>query len=68
MALLFNPPAPNTPYFTPLQRTPAGTAVESQPDGKAVPSLFKPIKIRGVEFQNRLWVGVIPLNPFAAYS
>ena len=46
-----NPPAPGVPYFTPAQYPAAGTA-----DGENVPLLFKPIKIRGVEFQNRIWV------------
>ncbi|KAH9893611.1 FMN-linked oxidoreductase [Cubamyces lactineus] len=59
----FNRPAPNTPYFTPAQFPPAGTAVDPQPDGKPVPTLFKPLKIRGVEFQNRLW-----LSPLDQYS
>ena len=49
-------PAPNVPYFVPAQYPPAGTAFNPQPDGKPIPTLFKPIKIRGVEFQNRIWV------------
>ncbi|KAJ3556811.1 hypothetical protein NM688_g1811 [Phlebia brevispora] len=51
-----NTPAPNVPYFTPAQVPPAGTAVDPQPDGKPIPKLFQPLKIRGVEFQNRIWV------------
>lgn len=55
MAQFITEAAPNTPYFTPAQRPPAGTAAPSK-DGTPIPSLFQPIKIRGVEFQNRLFV------------
>jgi hypothetical protein len=63
--LLFNPStimseintaAPGIPYFTPEQNPPSGTAVNPQPDGKAIPKLFQPIKIRGVQFHNRIFV------------
>lgn len=54
----FNAPAANTSYFTPAQYPPAGTAYDPQPDGKPIPPLFKPIKIRGVEFHNRIWVRI----------
>ncbi|KAH9930809.1 hypothetical protein B0H21DRAFT_836822 [Amylocystis lapponica] len=60
---LFNAPAPGVPYFTPAQYPAAGTAVEPQPDDKPLPKLFQPIKIRGVEFQNRIW-----LSPLCQYS
>ncbi|KAI0684328.1 FMN-linked oxidoreductase [Earliella scabrosa] len=63
MAPLFNAPAPNVPYYVPRQYPPAGTAFDPQPDGKPIPSLFQPIKIRGVEFQNRIW-----LSPLCQYS
>lgn len=56
MAPQFNAPAPNTSYFTPAQYPVAGTALDPQPDGRPIPLLFKPLKIRGVEFQNRIWV------------
>ncbi|KAI9061968.1 FMN-linked oxidoreductase [Trametes sanguinea] len=59
----FNRPAPNTSYFTPAQYPPAGTAMDPQPNGKPIPTLFKPLKIRGVEFQNRIW-----LSPLCQYS
>ena len=49
-----NPPAPGIPYYTPAQYPPAGAAAED--DHNKVPTLFKPIKIRGVEFHNHLWV------------
>ena len=66
----FNRPAPNTSYFTPAQFPPAGTAVDPQPDGKPIPTLFKPLKIRGVEFQNRIWVRLAssPYTPLRSYS
>ena len=67
MASLFNAPAPNVPYYVPRQYPPAGTAFDPQPDGKPIPSLFQPIKIRGVEFQNRIWVRP-PLTLSAAES
>ncbi|KAI0700011.1 FMN-linked oxidoreductase [Cerioporus squamosus] len=51
MAPMFNAPAPNVPYFVP------------RPDGKPIPTLFQPVTIRGVEFQNRIW-----LAPMCQYS
>ncbi|KZT66250.1 FMN-linked oxidoreductase [Daedalea quercina L-15889] len=58
-----NAPAPNVPYFAPAQYPPAGTALDPQPNGKPIPTLFKPLKIRGVEFQNRIF-----LSPLCQYS
>ncbi|KAF6764259.1 NADH:flavin oxidoreductase/NADH oxidase [Ephemerocybe angulata] len=55
--------APNAPYFTPIQDPPAGTAVVPQPSGKDVPTLFQPLTIRGVTFQNRIF-----LSPLCQYS
>ncbi|TFY60882.1 hypothetical protein EVJ58_g4864 [Rhodofomes roseus] len=46
--------APNTSYFTPLQDPPAGTAFDPQSDGKPIPKLFQPIRIRGLQLQNRI--------------
>ncbi|KAI0948189.1 hypothetical protein AcW1_009770 [Taiwanofungus camphoratus] len=63
MLVIINSPAPNVPYFTPAQNPPAGTAVKPQPDGEAIPKLFTPLKIRGVEFQNRIF-----LSPLCQYS
>ena len=51
-----NKAAPGIPYFTPEQDPPAGTALDPQPGGKPIPKLFQPFKIRGAEFQNRIWV------------
>jgi len=55
--------APNVPYFTPAQNPPSGTAVNPQPDGKQIPTVFQPIKIRGLELQNRIF-----LSPLCQYS
>ncbi|PCH34982.1 FMN-linked oxidoreductase [Wolfiporia cocos MD-104 SS10] len=62
-SFIFNAPAPNVPYYTPAQNPAAGTAVDPQPNGKPIPKLFQPLKIRGVEFQNRIF-----LSPLCQYS
>lgn len=51
-----NKPAPGISYFTPAQVPAAGTAYDPQPDGKPIPKLFQPIKIRGTTFHNRIFV------------
>ena len=48
--------AQGVPFFVPAQLPAAGTALDPQPNGTAIPTLFQPIKIRGLELQNRLWV------------
>ncbi|KAL7266684.1 NADH-dependent flavin oxidoreductase [Rhizina undulata] len=63
-----NTPAPNTPYFTPLQSPPSGTAapLESQPvvnTAEKFPPLFKPLKIRDAEFPNKIFCA-----PMCMYS
>jgi len=63
MPTIVTAPAPNTPFFTPGQFPASGTAVNPQPDGKPIPKLFQPLKIRGVEFHNRIW-----LSPLCQYS
>lgn len=50
-------------YFTPAQVPSAGTALDPQPCGGQIPKLFQPLKIRGVEFQNRIF-----LSPMCQYS
>ncbi|KAK0186354.1 FMN-linked oxidoreductase [Armillaria mellea] len=55
--------APGVSFFTPAQNPPAGAALVPQPDGKQIPSLFQPITIRGVTFQNRIF-----LSPLCQYS
>lgn len=51
-----NVAAKGIPYFTPAQNPPAGTALDPQADGKPVPKLFQPLKIRGMVMQNRIMV------------
>ena len=46
-----NVPAPNTPYFTPIQFPSSGTALKIDEN---TPTIFTPLKIRDVEFQNRI--------------
>ncbi|TDL25125.1 FMN-linked oxidoreductase [Rickenella mellea] len=55
--------AANTSSYTPAQNPPSGTALDPQPDGRPIPKLFQPIKIRGVKFQNRIF-----LSPMCQYS
>ncbi|KAJ7643429.1 FMN-linked oxidoreductase [Mycena polygramma] len=40
-----------------------GSALDPQPDSKPIPTLFQPIRIRGVDFQNRIF-----LSPLCQYS
>ncbi|KAG0650607.1 NADPH dehydrogenase [Hyphodiscus hymeniophilus] len=53
-----NTAAPNAPYYTPIQSPPVGTALSPNP-----PTIFTPLKIRDVTFQNRIWVA-----PMCMYS
>ncbi|KAF8574531.1 FMN-linked oxidoreductase [Ramaria rubella] len=59
--LLFNRPAPNISYFTPAQAPRAGTTYGAT--SGQLPRVFTPIKIRGVEFHNRIFV-----SPMCQYS
>ncbi|CCC09389.1 unnamed protein product [Sordaria macrospora k-hell] len=56
-----SPAAQGVPYYTPAQTPPAGTALKTS-EGD-VPTLFTPLKIRGVELQNRFAVA-----PMCTYS
>ena len=58
---LVNKPAKGISYYTPAQEPPAGTAILK--DGQKAPKLFQPLKIRGMEMQNR-----IMLSPLCQYS
>ncbi|XXH02066.1 NADH-dependent flavin oxidoreductase [Hypoxylon texense] len=58
-----NKAAEGVPFFTPAQVPPAGTALNPQPDGTPIPKLFTPLTIRGVTFQNRIF-----LSPLCQYS
>ena len=53
-----NPPAVGAPYYTPAQTPPSGSAISENP-----PKLFKPLTVRGVTFQNRIF-----LAPLCQYS
>lgn len=53
--LIINRRAPKLSYFTPAQSPPSGTAKYIFKDAQ-LPKLFTPLKIRGVEFQNRIFV------------
>ncbi|KAI1206415.1 FMN-linked oxidoreductase [Annulohypoxylon truncatum] len=59
MSSIVNKGVPNAPFYTPVQGPPAGTAL----DQATAPTLFKPLKIRGVELQNRFVV-----SPMCMYS
>ncbi|KAL1958194.1 hypothetical protein VTO42DRAFT_5049 [Malbranchea cinnamomea] len=61
--IIRNVPAPNAPYFTPLQDPPAGTAKVPQPNGAPIPKLFQPLTVRKVTFHNRIF-----LSPLCQYS
>lgn len=59
----YNKPAEGVPFFTPAQEPPAGTALDPQPKNATIPKLFQPLTIRGVTFQNRIFV-----SPMCQYS
>lgn len=56
---LENVAAANTPYFTPAQDPPTGTALHPE----TAPTLFKPLTIRGLTLHNRFVV-----SPMCQYS
>lgn len=58
----YNDPAPGVSFYTPHQSPVAGTALDPQPNGKPIPKVFQPIKIRGLEFQNRIFVEWLRLS------
>jgi 2,4-dienoyl-CoA reductase-like NADH-dependent reductase (Old Yellow Enzyme family) len=58
-----NKAAPGISYFTPLQSPPAGTALGMLDGSSKIPKLFTPLKLRGIEIQNR-----IALSPLCQYS
>jgi len=60
---LRNKAAPGVSYFTPLQQPPAGTAIGMLDGSSNIPKLFKPLKLRGLQLQNR-----IALSPLCQYS
>ena len=52
-----NKAAPGISYFTPAQVPASGTALAVE-DCEEMPLLFQPLKIRGVEFHNRIFVSL----------
>lgn len=54
---------PGIPYFNPIQKPPPGTFLGMLDSTKTRPKLFDSIKIRGLTFQNRIWV-----SPMCQYS
>ncbi|KAK9365647.1 hypothetical protein V1509DRAFT_655321 [Lipomyces kononenkoae] len=54
--------APGVPYYTPAQDPPAGSLLSADAVA-SVPKAFTPVTIRGVTFQNRIWV-----SPMCQYS
>lgn len=57
-----NVAAKNAPYYTPEQNPPSGTA-KGVKNGGELPKLFTPLTVRGLTFQNRLF-----LAPLCQYS
>ncbi|KAI3530855.1 hypothetical protein CSPX01_14589 [Colletotrichum filicis] len=65
LELIENPAAKNTPYYTPSQSPPSGTAIlpSTTTTTTPLPKLFTPLKIRSLTLQNRLF-----LAPLCQYS
>ncbi|KAL1405417.1 hypothetical protein Q8F55_009048 [Vanrija albida] len=61
----FKAPSADYPTFLPVQPTTIGAALPAadHPQNSNLPQLFEPIKIRGVEWPNRMWVA-----PMCMYS
>lgn len=57
-----NKAAPGIPYYTPAQEPPAGTAK----DPSSAPTLFQPLRIRGVTLHNRIVVA--PMCTYSAHD
>lgn len=64
--VIVNRPAPRQAHFAPLQEPAAGTFKHSKSEdgNKDIPKVFTPLKIRGVEFQNRVFVSLSSLIQF----
>lgn len=60
---IYNEAAKGISYYTPAQKPPAGTASDPQPDGRPLPKLFQPLKIRRMTMQNRIMVCVFSRGP-----
>ncbi|RYO92492.1 hypothetical protein DL766_006903 [Monosporascus sp. MC13-8B] len=62
MESIDNPAASGISYYTPAQEPPSGTCFGTK-DGGSVPKVFTPLTIRGLKFQNRIF-----LSPLCQYS
>ncbi|KAK6614374.1 NADH:flavin oxidoreductase/NADH oxidase [Botrytis cinerea] len=60
---VINAGAENVSYFTPAQNPPSGTAVDPSLKAQIIPKLFQPLNMRGVTFQNRIWVNTMAYVP-----
>lgn len=58
--ITYNSPAPDVPFFTPKHHTSPGTPLDPNAD---VPTLFRPLNIRGAQLRNRILVA-----PMCQYS
>ncbi|KAK7744041.1 NADH-dependent flavin oxidoreductase [Diatrype stigma] len=58
-----NPAASGVSYYTPVQDPAAGTCFGSKDGSKTIPKVFTPLTIRGLTFQNRIF-----LAPLCQYS
>lgn len=58
------PGAKGVPFWVPEQQVAPGTGLEG-PGGK-LPKLFTPLKIRGIEMPNRIWVS--PMCQYSAFE
>ena len=54
--LIVNQRAPGISYYTSAQTPASGTAKNPQSDGSPIPKLFQPLTIRGLTFQNRIFL------------
>ncbi|KAL2684528.1 hypothetical protein Neosp_005606 [[Neocosmospora] mangrovei] len=63
---IYNKASKGVPFFTPEQDPRSGTAIQPQSSGKSIPKLFTPLKIRGIEMQNRIWVA--PMCQYSAHE
>lgn len=62
MSSTLNKPAEGAPFFTPAQEPAAGTVEK----GSRLPSVLRPLTIRGVTFHNRVWVA--PMCQYSAHD
>lgn len=64
LKVIRNEAAPGVSYFSPYQNPPAGKAADPQSDGSKLPKLFQPLKLRGLNLQNRIGVSTVSLEKY----